>query len=180
MRKLKNQELNRMDVTSFKEAPKTPITVVLDNIRSLHNVGSVFRTADGFRIEKVWLCGITATPPNKDIRKTALGATESVTWEYAQSTSEVIANLRATHQCFAIEQVEGAIELHDFQPITDAAFAFVFGHEVHGVNQDVINQCHGVLEIPQIGTKHSLNVSVAVGIVLWDIFSKSQLGMQPT
>ena len=180
MRKLKNQELNRMDVTSFKEAPKTPITVVLDNIRSLHNVGSVFRTADGFRIEKVWLCGITATPPNKDIRKTALGATESVTWEYAQSTSEVIANLRATHQCFAIEQVEGAIELHDFQPITDTSYAFVFGHEVHGVNQDVINRCHGVLEIPQIGTKHSLNVSVAVGIVLWDIFSKSQLGMQPT
>jgi 23S rRNA (guanosine2251-2'-O)-methyltransferase len=175
MRKLKTQELNRIDVESFKESAKTPITVVLDNIRSLHNVGSVFRTADGFRIEKIWLCGITATPPNKDIRKTALGATESVAWEYAKSTSELIDELRNTHQCYAIEQTEGSVDLQEFKTIPDASYAFVFGHEVHGVSQEVIDKCHGVLEIPQIGTKHSLNVSVAVGIVLWDIFSKSQL-----
>lgn len=174
MRKLKTQELNRIDVASFKEAAKTPITVVLDNIRSLHNVGSVFRTADGFRIEKIWLCGITATPPNKDIRKTALGATESVAWEYAKSTAEVIDELRATHSCFAIEQVAGSLSLQAFNPNPDAKYAFVFGHEVHGVSQEVIDKCNGVLEIPQIGTKHSLNVSVAVGIVLWDVFSKSQ------
>ena len=172
MRKLSNQELNRLDVQSFKEASKTPVVVVLDNIRSLHNVGSVFRTADGFRIEKIWLCGITATPPNKDIRKTALGATESVNWEYAQNTLEVIETLRETHQCWAIEQTEQAVFLHDFQPEKDTAYAFVFGHEVHGVSQEVVDQCHGVVEIPQIGTKHSLNVSVAVGIVLWDVFSK--------
>lgn len=175
MRKLKTQELNRIDVASFKEAAKTPITVVLDNIRSLHNVGSVFRTADGFRIEKIWLCGITATPPNKDIRKTALGATESVTWEYAKNTSEVIAELRKTHHCMAIEQARGAVPLNTFNPDAELSYAFVFGHEVHGVAQEVIDSCHGVLEIPQIGTKHSFNVSVAVGIVLWDVFSKSQL-----
>ncbi|MFM1877224.1 MAG: hypothetical protein RLZZ241_90 [Bacteroidota bacterium] len=172
MRKLSNQELNRLDVLAFKEASKTPVVVVLDNIRSLHNVGSVFRTADGFRIEKIWLCGITATPPNKDIRKTALGATESVNWEYAKTTLEAIEKLSATHQCWAIEQAEKAVWLNDFVPEKDIPYAFVFGHEVHGVSQEVVDKCHGVVEIPQIGTKHSLNVSVAVGIVLWDVFSK--------
>jgi 23S rRNA (guanosine2251-2'-O)-methyltransferase len=174
MRKLENQELNRLNPESFRESPKTPIVVVLDNIRSLHNVGSVFRTSDGFRIEKIWLCGITATPPNKDIRKTALGATETVSWEYASSTLDVIEKLKETHCCLAVEQTADAVPLHEFQPDSDLSYAFVFGHEVNGVSQEVVNACKGALEIPQIGTKHSLNVSVAVGIVLWDVFAKLQ------
>ncbi len=172
MRKLSNPELNRLDVDAFKEAPKTPIVVVLDNIRSLHNVGSVFRTADAFRIEKIILCGITATPPHKDIRKTALGATESVNWSYAKDTLEAIGQLEATHQCWAVEQAEKSISLEAFEPQKDAAYAFVFGHEVKGVSQEVVNRCRGVVEIPQGGTKHSLNVSVAVGVVLWDLYAK--------
>lgn len=172
MRKLSNPELQRLDVEAFKEAPKTPIVVVLDNIRSLHNVGSVFRTADAFRIEKIVLCGITATPPHKDIRKTALGATESVRWEYAQSTLDAIGQLEATHQVWAVEQAERSVSLEDFVPETDVAYAFVFGHEVKGVDQEVVNRCRGVVEIPQGGTKHSLNVSVAVGVVLWHLYAK--------
>lgn len=172
MRKLSNQELNRLDVEAFREAPKTPVVVVLDNIRSLHNVGSVFRTADAFRIEKIWLCGITATPPHKDIRKTALGATESVSWEYAEDTLEAIRQLEPTPQIWAVEQAERSVSLEAFQPLKDTSYAFVFGHEVKGVSQEVVNRCRGVLEIPQGGTKHSLNVSVAVGIVLWDLFAK--------
>ncbi len=172
MRKLSNPELNRLDAEAFKEAPKTPIVVVLDNIRSLHNVGSVFRTADAFRIEKIWLCGITATPPHKDIRKTALGATETVNWAYAKNTLEAISQLEATHQCWAVEQAEKSVSLEAFEPQKDVSYAFVFGHEVKGVDQAVVNRCHGVVEIPQGGTKHSLNVSVAVGVVLWDLYAK--------
>lgn len=172
MRKLKNEELDRLDPEAFREAPKTPMVVVLDNVRSLHNVGSVFRTADAFRIEKVYLCGITATPPHKDIRKTALGATETVTWEYAKDTAVLVQDLTATHQVWAVEQAEGAISLRDFRPAKDQPLALVFGHEVKGVAQEVVNQCHGVLEIPQIGTKHSLNISVAAGVVLWELWNK--------
>ncbi|MEJ2584347.1 MAG: TrmH family RNA methyltransferase [Robiginitalea sp.] len=152
MRKLKNEELGRLDVEAFKEATKTPLVLVLDNVRSLHNVGSVFRSADAFRIEKVYLCGITATPPHKDIRKTALGATESVAWEYCENTVDLIKSLRETHECWAVEQAEGAVTLEDFQPDPRERYAFVFGHEVKGVSQEAINSCRGVVEIPQQGT----------------------------
>ena len=173
MRKLKNEELGRLDVAAFKEAPKTPAVLILDNIRSLHNVGSVFRTADAFRVEKVWLCGITAQPPHKDIRKTALGATESVAWEYAGDTLQVLDRLETTHECWALEQAEGAVSLGEFRPEPGKRYAFVLGHEVKGVSQAVIDRCRGVVEIPQLGTKHSLNISVAAGVLLWD-FSLNQ------
>lgn len=174
MQKLKNEELGRLDVEDFKKAPKTPVVLVLDNVRSLHNVGSVFRTADAFRVEKIFLCGITATPPHKDIRKTALGATESVAWEYGASTAEVVRSLQKTHRCWAVEQARGAVSLEAFLPEPHARYAFVLGHEVRGVSQDVIDLCQGVVEIPQLGTKHSLNISVAAGMVLWDFWAKGQ------
>jgi tRNA G18 (ribose-2'-O)-methylase SpoU len=174
MRKLKNEELGRMDVEAFKKAPKTPVVLVLDNVRSLHNVGSVFRSADAFRIEKVYLCGITATPPHKDIRKTALGATESMDWEYCKRAVDVIESLKNTYSCWAVEQAEGAVMLDEFAPEHKQPHAFVLGHEVKGVSQDVIDACHGVVEIPQQGTKHSLNISVAAGVVLWDFWTKTQ------
>lgn len=174
MRKLKNEELGRLDVRGYKDAPKTQVVLILDNIRSLHNVGSVFRSADAFRIRKVYLCGITATPPHKDIRKTALGATESVDWQYSESTVEVVKSLRNTHQCWALEQAEGAVYLDGFRPNMTLPYAFVLGHEVKGVSQDVLDYCHGVVEIPQEGTKHSLNVSVAAGILLWDFWAKTK------
>lgn len=174
MRKLNNEELSRLDVAEFKEAPKTPLVLVLDNVRSLHNVGSVFRSADAFRIEKVYLCGITATPPHKDIRKTALGATESVAWEYRDNTVELLKSLQRTHECWAVEQAQGSVSLEDFQPLPDRRYAFVLGHEVKGVSQEAIDACRGVLEIPQLGTKHSLNISVATGVVLWDFWAKTQ------
>ncbi|PHQ61441.1 MAG: RNA methyltransferase [Maribacter sp.] len=173
MRKLKNEELNRLDVDAFKKAEKTPITIVLDNIRSLNNIGSVFRTADAFLIKKIYLCGITATPPHKDIRKTALGATESVAWEYRQSTTELIEELKS-QGCIAIgvEQAEEAQQLHHFCVDKDAEYVLVFGNEVKGVAQEVIDLCDTVLEIPQYGTKHSLNISVSVGVVVWDLWTK--------
>jgi tRNA G18 (ribose-2'-O)-methylase SpoU len=174
MEKLKNEELQRLGVADFKKALKTPVVLVLDNIRSLHNVGSVFRTADAFRIEKVVLCGITATPPHKDIRKTALGATESVAWAYFGSAEEAVRSLRATHRCWAVEQARGAVYLDAFAPEPGKPYAFVLGHEVKGVSQEVIDLCEGVVEIPQAGTKHSLNVSVAAGVLLWDFWVKTQ------
>ena len=174
MRKLKNEELGRMDVETFKRASKTPVVLILDNVRSLHNVGSVFRSADAFRVEKVVLCGITATPPHKDIRKTALGATESVAWEYEKHTIDVVESLKATHSCWAVEQVEGAVSLDTFTPDPNQSYAFVLGHEVKGVSQEVINSCDGVVEIPQLGTKHSLNIAVAAGVILWDFWAKTQ------
>ena len=173
MRKLENSELDRKSVTDFKLANKTPIVIILDDIRSLHNIGSVFRTSDAFLIEKIYLCGITATPPNKEIHKTALGATDTVSWEYAKDVLEVITKLKAENTTvYAIEQVENAVFLDNFQPIKETKYALVFGNEVYGVSQEAIKICDGCIEIPQLGTKHSLNISVSAGIVVWDLFQK--------
>ena len=174
MRKLKNSELKRLNTSQFREAEKSPIIVVLDNIRSLNNIGSIFRTADAFLIEKIYLCGITAQPPHKDIHKTALGATESVDWEYRKDTVELIQDLSAKHFCLAVEQTEKSTSLQDFQPPENKTSVLVFGNEVKGVSQEVVDLCHAALEIPQFGTKHSLNVSVSAGVVLWDLWSKLQ------
>jgi tRNA G18 (ribose-2'-O)-methylase SpoU len=173
MRKLQNKELNRLDVEEFKEAEKTPLILVLENIRSLHNIGSVFRTADAFLLQKIYLCGITATPPHKDIRKTALGATESVEWEYRKDTLALLQELKKDYHCMAVEQAVGATQLNAFLPDSNKAYVFVFGNEVKGVSQEVVNLCHGVLEIPQLGTKHSLNIAVSAGVVVWDFWSKT-------
>lgn len=176
MRKRLNEELGRISIDEFKQVEKAPLVVVLDNVRSLNNIGSVFRTGDGFCIEAIYLCGITATPPNKDIHKTALGATESVHWEYFEHTSDAITKLKeANFTVFAIEQVEGSISLDRFVPNRNENYALVFGHEVKGVSQKVVNLCHGSIEIPQFGTKHSFNISVSAGIVLWDFFRKLRL-----
>jgi tRNA G18 (ribose-2'-O)-methylase SpoU len=174
MRKLENSELDRKSILDFKEATKTPIIIILDDIRSLHNIGSVFRTADAFLIEKIYLCGITASPPNKEIHKTALGATETVAWEHHDNVLEVIENLKKDDiEIYAIEQVENSIFLNDFKVEKNGKkYALVFGNEVFGVNQEAIKQCHGTIEIPQLGTKHSLNISVSAGIVVWDLFVK--------
>ena len=173
-RKLRNSELDRLGVDDFKSAAKTPIIVVLDNIRSLNNVGSVFRTSDAFRIQKVYLCGITATPPHKDIQKTALGATESVAWEYVEDTVVLIDTLNSEGvKTYAIEQTENATFLNAFE-VPNAPMAVIFGNEVKGVQQAVVDRCTGVIEIPQIGTKHSLNIAVSAGVVLWDLFQKVQ------
>ncbi|GMN05952.1 RNA methyltransferase [Croceitalea sp. MTPC5] len=173
MRKLANSELERLDIESFKKAKKTPVTVVLDNIRSLNNIGSVFRTADAFLISKIYLCGITAKPPHKDIQKTALGATDSVTWEYRENTMDVVKELQIGGvKVFSVEQVENAMMLHDVQVASHDTYAVVFGNEVKGVSQEVVSASDGVIEIPQFGTKHSLNISVSAGVVLWDFWSK--------
>ena len=173
MRKLKNSELDRLSVDEYKEIVKTPITVVLDNIRSCNNIGSVFRTSDALLIEKVILCGITATPPNKDIHKTALDAEKSVPWEYFEETENVVQRLKESgYRVFAVEQVENSISLPDFAPEKDQKLALVFGNEVKGVQQSVIDLCDGAIEIPQYGTKHSFNISVSAGIVLWDLVYK--------
>ncbi len=173
MRKLKNCELNRLSVDEFKQSAKTPLIVVLDNIRSLNNIGSVFRTCDAFLIEKIYLCGITAKPPHKDIHKTALGSTESVAWEYVKSTIDLIEKLKAENVLIlSIEQAENATLLNDFTPQQQTTYAIVFGNEVKGVSQDVVSASDIVIEIPQFGTKHSLNISVSVGVVIWDMFSK--------
>jgi tRNA G18 (ribose-2'-O)-methylase SpoU len=173
MRKLENKELERKSVTAFKEATKTPLIIILDDIRSLHNIGSVFRTADAFLIEKIYLSGITAIPPNKEIHKTALGATETVAWEYQKDILNVINKLKSENvPVFAVEQVENAIFLQNFQVEKNKKYALVFGNEVYGVSQKAIELCHGSIEIPQLGTKHSLNISVSAGIVIWDLFQK--------
>jgi len=173
MRKLKNSELERLSVDEYKETAKTPITVVLDNIRSCNNIGSVFRTSDALLIEKVLLCGITATPPNKDIHKTALDAEKSVPWEYFEETEEAVNKLKEQgYRVFAVEQVENSILLPNFTPVKDQKLALVFGNEVKGVQQSVVNLCDGAIEIPQYGTKHSFNISVSAGIVLWDLVYK--------
>lgn len=173
MRKLENKELERKSIADFKEANKTPIIIILDDIRSLHNIGSVFRTADAFLIEKIYLCGITAMPPNKEIHKTALGATETVAWEYQKEVTTVIENLKKEGvSTFAIEQVENAVLLQDFKIESTKKYALVFGNEVYGVSQKAIELCDGTIEIPQLGTKHSLNISVSAGIVVWDLFRK--------
>jgi tRNA G18 (ribose-2'-O)-methylase SpoU len=173
MRKLENNELDRLTVKGFKSANKSPIIVVLDNIRSLNNIGSIFRTSDAFRIKKIYLCGISAIPPHKDIQKTALGSTESVDWEYAENTLELIKKLQLNNiQVLSIEQAEKAPTLNEFTPKKKQTYALVFGNEVKGVSQEVVSQSDQVIEIPQYGTKHSLNISVSCGIVLWDVFSK--------
>ncbi len=173
MRKLENRELDRKSIEDFKASQKTPLILILDDIRSLHNIGSVFRTADAFLIEKIYLCGITATPPNKEIHKTALGATETVTWEHAENVLEVITKLKKENiQTFAIEQVENAIFLQNFKIKVNTKYALVFGNEVFGVAQEAVALCDGAIEIPQLGTKHSLNISVSAGIVVWDLFQK--------
>ena len=172
-RKLANEELPRLSVEEFVEAKKSNIIVVLDNVRSLNNIGSIFRTSDAFLIEKIYLCGITATPPHKDIHKTALGATETVDWEYMENCMEVVEKLQKKGvQVVAIEQAENAVFLNDFHPNDNTTYAFIFGNEVRGVSQKVVNQCDMVVEIPQYGTKHSLNIAVSTGVVLWDAFSK--------
>lgn len=172
MRKLANEELDRKTVDEFKEAEKTPLIVVLDNVRSLNNIGSVFRTCDAFLVEAVYLCGITATPPHRDIQKTALGATETVAWKYFKTTSEVVDALKQTHHVYAIEQAEQSIMLNGFTPHAGKRLAVIFGNEVKGVEQQVVDMCDGVIEIPQLGTKHSLNIAVSAGIVVWDLFQK--------
>ena len=175
-RKLRNSELDRKSINEFKEAEKTPIIVILDNVRSLNNIGSVFRTADAFLIQKIYLCGITAQPPHKDIQKTALGATETVTWEYVEDSLDLVEKLKNEGiKVYAVEQAEGATMLNDFQPESNKTCAVVFGNEVKGVQQKVVSASDGVIEIPQLGSKHSLNISVSTGVVLWDLFSKIKL-----
>jgi tRNA G18 (ribose-2'-O)-methylase SpoU len=173
MRKLKNEELERKSVSEFRQSSKTPIIIVLDNVRSLNNVGSVFRTADAFLVEAVYLCGITGTPPHKEIQKTALGATESVAWKYFSNTLDAVESLKQEEYIvYAIEQAESAIMLNNFMPNRRQKLAIIFGNEVKGVGQEVIDASTDVIEIPQVGTKHSLNISVSVGIVMWDLFRK--------
>lgn len=176
MRKLKMDELNRVSVEEFKALAKIPVVLVLDNVRSLHNVGSAFRTADAFRVEKIYLCGITGTPPNKEINKTALGATESVDWEHVPDTAALVRRLQAAgYRVIALEQAEKTTLLQDFRPDPDQPLAFVFGNEVFGVGDEVMALADQVVEIPQFGTKHSLNISVTVGVVVWDYLLKTQL-----
>lgn len=177
MRKLKVTELNRLDVEQFKASEKTPLAVVLDDVRSMHNVGSVFRTADAFRAELVSLCGITSCPPHAEIHKTALGAEDSVEWKHYVSAMEAVQELHAAgFEVYALEQVEGSVSLNDFVPESGKKYAIVLGNEVKGVAQEVVDACDGALEIPQFGTKHSLNVSVSGGIAIWH-FAKSLLGL---
>jgi 23S rRNA (guanosine2251-2'-O)-methyltransferase len=176
MRKLKNNELNRLNLEEFKSSQKTPIVVVLDNVRSAHNVGAVFRTSDAFLLEKVCLCGITPTPPHKEIRKTALGASESLAWKHFENTQECIDSLKIEgYHIISIEQAEGAVMLNDFQPEIGIKYAVVFGNEVKGVGQAVVSNSDTVIEIPQFGTKHSLNISVSAGVVIWDLFQKTKV-----
>ncbi|MFA5297140.1 MAG: RNA methyltransferase [Lutibacter sp.] len=173
MRKLKNSELERLDVEAFKKIAKIPLIVVLDNIRSLNNIGSVFRTSDAFLIEKIYLCGITAQPPHKDIHKTALGATESVDWEYVEDTLTLVEKLKVEKlKIIAIEQAENSTMLQDFKIESNQKYAVIFGNEVKGVQQKVVSASDFCVEIPQFGTKHSLNISVSVGVVIWDLFKK--------
>ena len=172
MRKLKNNELERISVDEFKNAKKTPITIILDNVRSAFNVGSIFRTSDAFLIKKIILCGITSVPPNKEIRKAALGSTKSVEWEYANNTIEVIENLKEKgFYVIAIEQTENSNPLNKFN-VPEQPLAIILGHEINGVSQEAVDKCNEVIEIPQFGTKHSLNISVATGIVIWELWKK--------
>ena len=172
MRKLKNSELNRKSIGEFKAMAKSPFVIVLDNIRSLNNIGSVFRTADCLLAESIYLCGISATPPHKDIYKTALGATESVDWKYFKETILAIDELKSKgYIIIALEQTDGSIPLQSFKPEAENKYALIFGHEVKGVDQAVVDKCDICVEIPQYGTKHSYNVSVSAGIVIWEIFS---------
>jgi tRNA G18 (ribose-2'-O)-methylase SpoU len=171
MRKLKIAELKRLSQAEFKQAKKTPIIVVLDNVRSLHNVGSVFRTSDAFLVEAVYLCGITATPPHAEIHKTALGAEDAVAWKYFEKTLDAVEELKQqNYHITAVEQAENSISLEKLT-LKNKKYAVIFGNEVKGIDQEIMNRCDSCIEIPQFGTKHSLNVSVAAGIVIWKIYS---------
>lgn len=173
MRKLRTIEMQRLSVDEFHEAPKLPLIVVLDDVRSLHNVGSVFRSGDAFRVEAVYLCGITATPPQPEIHKTALGGEDSVAWRYFPTATEAIESLHNDgFFVYSIEQVEGSTKLQNLQLDTDKHYAIVLGNEVKGVHQEVVDMSDGCLEIPQFGTKHSLNVSVTAGMVIWEVAKK--------
>jgi len=169
--KLSLKELNRISLSEYKKIEKLPIVIVLDNIRSMSNIGSIFRTSDAFKIEAIHLCGITSKPPHREIRKTALGATESVAWEYFSSTIDSIIELKSRgFQIISIEQVQNSTMLHDYSPIKDQKIALVMGNEVNGVDQEVINSSDICLEIPQYGTKHSLNVAISAGLTIWHVF----------
>lgn len=173
MRKLKMDELNRLNVEEFKQSKKKPIVLVLDNIRSLNNIGSIFRTADAFRVEKVILCGITACPPHREIQKTALGSTESVNWvHYKNGINALKKLLQNNYRIIALEQTDNSIFLNEFSPEIDKKYAIILGNEVQGVSDDLLNLAHSAVEIPQFGTKHSFNVTVSTGIILWDIMLK--------
>lgn len=170
MRKLTVEDMHRIDVETFKQSEKLPLVMVLDNVRSLHNVGSVLRTADAFRIEAVYMCGITATPPSAEIHKTALGAEDSVNWLYFEDTMQAVDKLKNEgYTVLAVEQVEGSLKLGNFAFEPQKKYALIMGNEVKGVRQDVVDACHQALEIPQYGTKHSMNVSVTAGIVMWEV-----------
>lgn len=176
MQKLKLDELNRVSVAEFKAQEKLPVVVVLDNVRSMHNVGSIFRTGDGFSIEKVILCGITARPPHREIEKTALGATQSVDWVHFEDTNMAISSLRNLgYEIIAIEQATYSTMLNTFTPTTDKKYALIFGNEVNGVSDEVMKNVDSCIEIPQFGTKHSFNIVISAGIVLWDFFAKMKL-----
>jgi tRNA G18 (ribose-2'-O)-methylase SpoU len=175
MKKLRNEELNRKTVEEFREAFKHPVRVILSNVRSQNNIGSVFRTCDAFLMEGIILCGITATPPHREISKTALGATESVSWEYTGKTTDAVRALHENgYRVYAVEQTRDSCLLHQFNPSPEVKYALVFGHEINGVDQEVIDLCDGTIEIPQHGTKHSLNIAVSAGIVLWEFFRMYQ------
>lgn len=176
MQKLKTTELNRVGIEEFKEQEKLPVVVVLDNVRSMNNVGSAFRTADGFSIEKIILCGITAQPPHREIEKTAIGATQSVHWEHAADTVEAVRKLRQEgYEIIAIEQAVDSIMLNTFKPDTQKKYALIFGNEVNGVSDEVMAEIDECIEIPQFGTKHSFNIVISAGIVLWDFYAKLRL-----
>ena len=169
MQKLLNSELNRKSLEEYRDAKKQPFVIILDNVRSMHNIGSVFRTSDAFLMQSVYLCGITARPPHKNIRKTALGATETVNWKYFETTKEAVLELKNNdYKIISVEQVKGSILLQDFEFQTNEKYAIIFGHEVKGVSQEIVDMSDFCVEIPQFGTKHSLNISVSVGIVLWE------------
>ena len=173
MKKLKNSELDRISIEEFKKSKKIAITILLENIRSAHNIGSIFRTADSFLINEIILCGISAQPPNKNIRKTALGSSESVEWKYEKNINKAIEKLKNEgNKIISIEQTTNSISLENFKPQKNDKYAIIFGNEVNGIEQRTINLSDMVIEIPQFGTKHSLNISVAAGIIIWDLFSK--------
>lgn len=173
MRKLLNKELGRKTAEQFRESKKAPFILILDNVRSQSNIGSIFRTADAFAIEAIYLCGITASPPHREIQKTALGATETVAWSYFQNTTEAVMKLKESgYKIVGVEQAEGSVALDDFNIGSDKKYALIFGHEINGVSQEVLNICDNCVEIPQFGTKHSFNIAISVGIVLWELNKK--------
>lgn len=173
MQKIKNEDLGRKTIEEFKRSEKLPVVLVLDNVRSLNNVGSAFRTADSFLLENLYLCGLTGHPPNAEIEKTALGATETVNWKHFKSTKDSVQELKQNgYKVYAVEQVKNAVYLQNFKSVKNEKLALIFGSEVYGVDQDVIDMCDGSIEIPQLGMKHSLNISVSIGVVVWEVAKK--------